>query len=75
VRYYAKLKEEAGTARETVETSAATVDGLWSELAARHGFTLDRTLIKAAREDEFCAWDAPLVSGATIVFMPPVAGG
>ena len=75
VRYFAKLKEEAGAAQESWETSATTVAGLWSELAAHHRFSLDARLIRAAQNDEFCDWEAPLTPGGTIVFMPPVAGG
>jgi molybdopterin converting factor small subunit len=75
VRYYAKLKEQAGLAQERVDTEAATVGALWAETAARHGFTLDRKLVKAAQADEFCPWDTALVAGSTVVFMPPVAGG
>lgn len=75
VRYYARLREEAGLAQEVVDTPATTVAGLWDHLAARHGFTLDAGLIRAAQADEFCRWDAPLVAGALVVFMPPVAGG
>ena len=75
VRYYARLKEEAGMSRETLETEAATIEALWVELTARHGFTLEAKLIKAAQDDEFCPWDSPLISGALVVFMPPVAGG
>jgi molybdopterin converting factor small subunit len=75
IRYYARLKEEAGRSQETVETQATTVDALWTEAASRHGFTLEAGLIKAAQADEFCAWSAPLVPGALVVFMPPVAGG
>jgi molybdopterin converting factor small subunit len=75
VRYYARLKEEAGRSQEICETSATTVEELWEELTARHGFTLEPRLIRAAQADEFCAWDAPLVPGALVVFMPPVAGG
>lgn len=75
VRYYARLKEEAGGGQETVETTATTVDALWNELSARHGFTLEARLIKAAQDDEFCPWTAPLIPGSLVVFMPPVAGG
>ena len=75
VRYFARLKEEAGLALETIETKAATVESLWSEVSARHGFTLEAKLIKAAQADEFCPWNAPLVHGGEVVFMPPVAGG
>ncbi|MEI8093117.1 MAG: MoaD/ThiS family protein [Spirochaetales bacterium] len=75
VRYYGRLQEEAGLAQETLETSATTLEGLWSDVAERHPFTLDIKLIKAAQADEFCPWKAKLVPGALVVFMPPVAGG
>ena len=75
VRFYARLKEEAGLASETLQTSAATIADLWTELCGLHQFTLDSKLIKAAQADEFCPWNAPLIPGAVIVFMPPVAGG
>lgn len=74
VRYYARLREEAGLASETLETSATTVAQLWDEVSTRHGFTLGVDLIKAAQDDEFCPWDEALRPG-TVVFMPPVAGG
>lgn len=75
VRYFARLKEEAGTLQESFETQASTIDELWHEAAARHGFTLEPSLIKAAQGDEFCPWDSPLVPGLLVAFMPPVAGG
>lgn len=75
IRYFARLKEEAGTGRETVESTARTVAELWTEAALRHRFTLAPDLIRAAQADEFCPWDAPLVPGTEVVFMPPVAGG
>ena len=75
VRYYARLKEEAGLAGETVETQAATVGDLWKDLEARHRFTLSASLVRAAQADEYCGWEARLVPGETVVFMPPVAGG
>lgn len=75
VRYYAKLKEEAGLGQESFETSARSVGELWAEVAARHRFTLDQKLVKAAQADEFCSWEAVLETGGTVVFMPPVAGG
>lgn len=75
IRYFARLKEEAGTSVETVETRAATVAELWTEVALRHRFTLTSDLIRAAQNDEFCSWEAPLTAGTEVVFMPPVAGG
>jgi len=75
IRYFARLKQEAGTSTETVETNAATVANLWTERASAHGFTLEAGLVRAAQNDEFCPWEAPLVPGTEVVFMPPVAGG
>lgn len=75
VRYYARLREEAGVHQEAVDTDAPTVSALWDQVAALHGFTLEAGLVRAAQADEFCPWDAPLVPGALVVFMPPVAGG
>lgn len=75
VRYFAKLKEEAGRASETLDTSATTVAGLWDDVVRLHGFTLAADLVRAAQDDEFCPWDASLVPGTEVVFMPPVAGG
>lgn len=75
IRYYAKLRDEAGVAVEVRQTDATTVADLWAEVAASRGLTLDPRLVKAAQNDEFCPWEAPLVPGATVVFMPPVAGG
>lgn len=75
VRYFAKLKEDAGTSQESFETNASTIAVLWKEASALHGFTLDSSLVKAAQGDEFCPWDSPLVPGLTVAFMPPVAGG
>lgn len=75
VRYYAKLREDAGLPRETVHTQAATVAELWRQVALVHGFGLDASVVKAAVADEFCPWDQRLTEGCEVVFMPPVAGG
>lgn len=73
--YYAALREQRGLAEDAVETSAATVDALYAELKAAHGFTLPSALLRAAVNDQFVPWDAPLRAGDTVVFIPPVAGG
>jgi molybdopterin synthase sulfur carrier subunit len=75
VRYYAKLREDAGGPRETIETQAATVADLWRQVALTHSFDLDASVVKAAVADEFCPWDQGLTEGCEVVFMPPVAGG
>ena len=75
VRYFAVLRERAGTARETVSTAAATAAELYDELATRHDFGLPRTMLRVAVNDEFADWSQALAAGDRVVFIPPVAGG
>ena len=75
VRYYALMREQAGRSDEVVETRAATPADLYSELRARHPFTLARELVKVAVNGEFRDWTHALATGDSVVFIPPVAGG
>jgi molybdopterin converting factor subunit 1 len=75
LRYYALLREQAGLDQEGVETAAGDAAGLYDELAARHGFKLDRAQLRVAVNSEFSDWSRPLADGDEIVFIPPVAGG
>jgi molybdopterin converting factor subunit 1 len=75
IKYYAVLREKAGRSAETLETSATTPAAVYEELRARHGFKLDRDLVRVAVNDEFAEWDVALRDGDELVFIPPVAGG
>ena len=75
IRYFALLREQRGLSEEKLQTAAATPAELYNELHARHGFTLPADRVRAAVNGEFVTADAPLSSGAEIVFIPPVAGG
>lgn len=75
VQYFALLREQRGLARESLVTEAATAGDLYEELRARHGFTLPQDRLRAAVNEEFAAWTAPLREGDALVFLPPVAGG
>lgn len=75
VRYFALLREQAACLEEAVETSCETYGELYAQLAVKHSFTLARSMIRVAVNDEFSHLDAALVPGATVVFIPPVAGG
>jgi molybdenum cofactor guanylyltransferase len=75
VQYFALLREQAGRRDEAVLTRAATPRELFSELAARHRFTLGTEHLKVAVNTEFADWSHPLAAGDTVVFIPPVAGG
>lgn len=75
VQYFALLREQAGRSAETVATAARSPRELFSELRARHRFTLDTEVLRVAVNAEFGDWEQPLVEGDTVVFIPPVAGG
>lgn len=75
IQYYAVLREQAGLAEEAVETRATTPADLYEEVRLAHGFTLPRSLLRVAVNDEFGEWLQKLRDGDRVVFIPPVAGG
>lgn len=75
IQYFAVLREQRGLAEETIATEAATPGELFAQLRVRHGFTLAPEMVRAAVNGGFAPMDRRLVSGDTVVFIPPVAGG
>ena len=75
LRYYAALREQAGSEQESLETTASTFLDLYQELAARHGFRLPPDRIRVAADGQFVSMADRIPDGAEIVFIPPVAGG
>jgi len=75
IQYFAVLREQAGVAEERVETGAATPADLYEEVRQARGFTLPRSSLRVAINDEFCEWSQRLQPGDRVVFLPPVAGG
>ncbi|MDP7639824.1 MAG: MoaD/ThiS family protein [Candidatus Hydrogenedentes bacterium] len=75
VQYFAVMKEESGLDEEQATTSASSALELFEELRARHGFSLDSSVVKVVLNEEFCDWDHSIAAGDVIVFVPPVAGG
>lgn len=75
IQYFALFREQAGRGEETLESTAETPAGLYSELQRRHPFKLQKEQLRVAVNAEFCDWQASLNSGDTVVFIPPVAGG
>ena len=75
MRYFASLRETAGTSAETVETSAPDLAALYAELQVRHSFALPVERLRAALDGAFARWDTPLREGADVAFLPPVSGG
>lgn len=75
VDYYSLFREQAGKDNEFIETSARTPAELYQELGQRYTFSLPQERLRVAVNDEFSDWQLPLTEGATVVFLPPVAGG
>jgi molybdopterin converting factor subunit 1 len=73
--YFAVLREQAGCSEERFETSAATPAELYEQARERHGFTLPRSMLRVAVNEEFREWNWPLQANDRVVFIPPVAGG
>jgi len=74
IEYFAILREHVGHSAEAVVSEAGTAAELFDELSRRYEFP-DIGKMKVAINDEFCAWDAKLADGDSVVFIPPVAGG
>jgi molybdopterin synthase sulfur carrier subunit len=79
VLYFAWVRERVGLPRETVQTSAATVQDLVDELRAREAryemaFS-DLAALRVAVDQELAAWDAPLAGVREVAFFPPMTGG
>ena len=75
VQYFAILREQSGRREEQIDTSARNPGELYDELRARYAFTLDRSSLRVAVNEEFGSWEQPLISDDSVVFIPPVAGG
>lgn len=74
VLVFGPLRERLGVAE--LPGTGQTVSDVWRNLARERG--LDTGLpdgIRAARNLEYCAWDAPVAAGDVVAFLPPVAGG
>lgn len=75
LHYFALLREQRGTDRETLTTDAPDAETLYRTLQEQHGFTLPVDRLRVAINGEFAPWPAPVKHGDTLVFIPPVAGG
>jgi sulfur-carrier protein len=79
VLYFAWVRERIGLPRERVETGAATVADLVTELAAREdryaaAFS-DLAALRVALDQELSDFDAPLAGVREVAFFPPMTGG
>ena len=76
-RLFARLREQAGTDDESLELPAgSTVADVYAALRKSHpGLETDRNAVRAAVNQEFAGWDAVVVDGDEVAFIPPVSGG
>ncbi len=79
VLYFAWVRERIGLPKETVDTQAATVAELVSELSNREeryavAFS-DLKALRVALDQELSDFDAPLAGVREVAFFPPMTGG
>jgi molybdopterin synthase sulfur carrier subunit len=75
VLYFASLRDAAGVASETVDSSDDDLRALYETLRARHGFALPVERLRVAIDGEFARWDDLLRPDIEVAFIPPVSGG
>jgi molybdopterin converting factor small subunit len=75
VTYFALLKDQRGLSSEDITSDAVTALELYEELQRQWGFSLAASQLKVAINNQFANWQDPLPNQASIVFIPPVAGG
>ncbi|PYF09670.1 molybdopterin synthase sulfur carrier subunit [Rhodobacter viridis] len=77
--YFAWVRERIGLPRERVETSAATVLDLVTELRAREpryeAAFADTSALRVALDQQLAGFDAPLAGVREVAFFPPMTGG
>ncbi|HUI71287.1 MAG TPA: MoaD/ThiS family protein [Spirochaetia bacterium] len=75
VHYYAAFREAAGRSEEEVTSSATTAAELYDEMTLLHGFSFDRSILRAVVNNVIVPWTAPVRDGDVVVFLAPFAGG
>jgi molybdopterin synthase catalytic subunit/molybdopterin converting factor small subunit len=75
VLLFGPLRTSAGV-RELRVRECASVRDVWAALVHAHPRAADHAEgVRAARNEEYCDWEAPVHRGDTVAFIPPVAGG
>lgn len=79
VLYFAWVRERIGVPRESIETSAATVNELVEELRQREdryaAAFADVSALRVAVDQQLVTFDAPLDGVQEVAFFPPMTGG
>ncbi len=75
VLYFASLRDSAGVASESVDTSEPSLGELYDSLRSRHRFALPSDRLRGAVDGVFARWSDIPCEGSEIAFIPPVSGG
>jgi molybdopterin converting factor subunit 1 len=76
VRFFARLRELAGTEVEVLHVPpGATLADAYDASRAKHPALPPPESVRAARNQEFADWTAPIANGDEVAFIPPVSGG
>ena len=77
IRYFARLREQAGTESETIELAPqSTVTDAYDAVKRSHpGLEPNRDAVRPALNMEYADWDEVLGEGDERAFIPPVSGG
>ncbi len=79
VLYFAWVRERIGLPKERLDTGAATVADLVSELRAREeryeAAFADLSALRVAVDQQLTTFDAPLAGAREVAFFPPMTGG
>lgn len=79
VVYFAWVRERIGVPRETVQSTALTVNDLIVELRAKgpeyEAAFEDIRALRVALNQELSEFDAPLTGVTEVAFFPPMTGG
>ncbi len=76
VRFFAILREQAGVATLSADSTAPDAAALYAELQKRFpGLSFPASLLKVSVNERYAELATPLAAGDRVVFIPPVAGG
>ena len=77
VRFFARLREQAGVEIEPLQVApGSTLGDVYEAMRKRHpALEADRKAVRGAVNQEFASWDAVVSDGDEIAFIPPVSGG
>jgi sulfur-carrier protein len=75
LRYFASLRDAAGTDLEEIDSADADAIKIFESVALRHRFLLPRSRLRLAVNGEIVDWSVSLQAGDELVFLPPVSGG